>query len=95
MSNCHIYQSPIDLRREDVDFNIKQQIFIRGKIINTTLNENKQYIVHDKVILIVNGRQYQLQEYHFHHFKNTLGCEYSEHALEGLKFDAEIRNPSL
>jgi len=87
---CELYQSPIDLRKEDIDFKISQEIELHGKNRGASLTASKTYVSDNKIILEVDDRRYRLVEYHLHHFPNLLGCRDSEHALEGKKFDAEI-----
>jgi len=60
------YQSPIILTEHDAT-SIRQCISVSGKNINATYNKDaKIFEVRDKIILRVNSRLYQLDEYHFH-----------------------------
>lgn len=84
------YQSPIDLRNEDVSFHICEYISSKGKRGATFSEEKKIYIPDGDVFLKVKGKKYKLAEYHFHSFPNSSGCKGSEHALNGRKYDAEV-----
>ncbi len=79
------YQSPIDLRKQDITFHIKQRVETTGKNTGATLDlDHKIYVVKDKITLQVGHLQYVLQEYHFHVLQG------SEHYINGKQFDAEL-----
>jgi len=92
MECCSLYGSPIDLRTEDIVLRITQCLKLAGSNSGAVLSDDKTYVVSDTIVLTIGCRRYQLVEYHFHHFPNTLGCHDSEHALEGEKFDAEMHH---
>jgi len=76
------YQSPISLDVcNSIDF--YQHIHLDGINKGSQYNsEKKIFEVQDKIFLKVNGRKYQLDEYHFHNP--------SEHKINGMNYEAEI-----
>lgn len=79
------YQSPIDLKTDDISFKIYQKIITSGINKHAILETDKTYNPDPKhpVYLTIDERKFQLQEYHFHTQK-------SEHAINGKKKDAEL-----
>ena len=76
------YQSPIALDKFDA-IEFSQNICIEGENKGAIFNEIKKiYEVQDKIYLTLNGRKFQLDEYHFH--------TPSEHKVNYKIHDAEI-----
>src|ERR1044072_3885276 len=76
------YQSPIALNNCDI-IKIEQCINVCGHNHCATFNpDTKVFEVHDKIILKVNSKRYQLEEYHFH--------VPSEHKVNHKKYPSEI-----
>lgn len=64
-SSC-AYQSPISLLPCDIT-KINQRVCIKGENVKAIYNyESKIFEVQDTIILKVNHKRYQLDEYHFH-----------------------------
>jgi len=76
------YQSPIDLSHCDI-YSIDQHVKLNGKNKHVVYNYHKKiFEVKDEIILKVNGKKYQMEEYHFH-------CR-SEHKLNDKFYDGEV-----
>ena len=83
MSTHLYYQSPINFDTKSIDYEISQELKVKGTNHFAELNDHKEYQVKDEIILTVNGKTYYLIEYHFHTQK-------SEHSINNLKTDAEF-----
>ena len=78
------YQSPIPLCIDNDDlFYVKQSIRIHGKNKGAEYIEvSKMYQVKEKIIMKIDGKPYQLDEYHFH--------VPAEHTINGKTYPAEV-----
>ena len=60
------YQSPINLCHDDI-LCISQSIYKKGKNKGALYSEeDKIFILQDKIIIKIDDKKYQLVEYHFH-----------------------------
>ena len=77
-----MYQSPINISSSD-NIGIEQKITIHGKNRGTTYNSDaKIFEINDSIILEIDSKKYELDEYHFH--------IPGEHRIDKQKYDAEI-----
>jgi carbonic anhydrase len=77
-----MYQSPINISSCE-SIKIKEILNIRGKNRGATYNSDaKIFEINDSIILEIDSKRYELDEYHFH--------IPGEHRIDKNKYDAEI-----
>lgn len=78
------YQSPIKLHLcHSCNINISNPIFVKGINKGAIYDPSSHiFVVTDKIILKMNSKKYQLDEYHFHNP--------GEHDVNGKIYDAEV-----
>ena len=78
------YQSPIKLHLcHSCNINISNPIFVKGTNKGAIYDPSSHiFVVTDRIILIMNSKKYQLDEYHFHNP--------GEHDVNGKIYDAEV-----